>query len=67
MFGMRSSILISCFATLIACFATAFVNTQSLTKQEGDVARLIDQDAPAAIEVLEGLSTSTPVRIIPAV
>jgi glutamate carboxypeptidase len=62
MFAMRSSIL-------IACFATAFVNAESLTKQEGEVARLIDQDAPAAIQVLERLvninsGTYNPVGVI---
>jgi glutamate carboxypeptidase len=48
MFAKRSSILITCFATV-------FMNAQNLTKQEGEVARLIDQDAPAAIQVLERL------------
>lgn len=47
-FEMRSSIL-------VACIATEFLNAPSLTKQEGEVARLIDQDAPAAVEVLERL------------
>jgi hypothetical protein len=31
------------------------LDAQSLTKKEGDAARLIDQEAPAAIQVLERL------------
>jgi glutamate carboxypeptidase len=54
------------FLILIAWFIPAFENAQSLTKQEGEVARLIDQDAPAAIQVLEKFVNTNSGRYNPA-
>lgn len=42
---MRLSVLIVCFSLV--------VGAQSLTREEAEAARLIDQDAPAAVQLLE--------------